>query len=97
MTLLWVVSSHDGLELAEDGAADVAFEVPADLAVCFARCPAAGEVVLGFGVEAHAGADDDVEGPVELAVARAVEPVSGGVAGGGRSWRNTSEGGEGCF
>jgi transposase len=33
MTLLWVLSSHDGLQLAEDGAADVAFEVPADLAV----------------------------------------------------------------
>lgn len=33
MTLLWVLSSHDGLELAEDGAADVAFEVPADLPV----------------------------------------------------------------
>ena len=33
MTLLWLVSSHDGLELAEDGAADVAFEVAADFAV----------------------------------------------------------------
>lgn len=33
MTLLWVPSSHDGLQLAEDGAGDVAFEVPADLAV----------------------------------------------------------------
>lgn len=31
MTLLWVLSSHDGLELPEDGAADVALEVPADL------------------------------------------------------------------
>ena len=30
MTLLWVLSSHDGLELAEDGAADVPFEVSAD-------------------------------------------------------------------
>lgn len=33
MTLLWVLSSHNGLELAADGAADVAFEVPADLEV----------------------------------------------------------------
>lgn len=33
MTLLWVLSSHDGLQLGEEGATDVAFEIPADLAV----------------------------------------------------------------
>jgi hypothetical protein len=33
MTLLCLVSSHGGLELAEDGAADVALEAAADLAV----------------------------------------------------------------
>ncbi len=52
---------------------------------------------MGLSVEAHAGADDDVEGPVELAVSGAVESVPGRVAGGRRAWGDAAECGEGSL
>lgn len=70
MTLLCLESSGDaGLKLAEDGAADVALQAAADLAVASAFGPPAAEVGAGGGVVAHAAADGDVEGAVELPVA----------------------------
>ena len=69
MTLLCLRSSHGGLQLSEDGAADVALEAASYFTVGAAFCSASGDVVAGRWVVAHAGADDDVEGAVELTVA----------------------------
>ena len=81
MTLLWVLSTHDGVDLVEDLAADVAFEAAADFSVGFAGGTSGGEVFAGCGVVAHSGSGDDVEGAVELAVACSIESVASGVAG----------------
>ncbi|CCG02765.1 putative Arsenical-resistance protein [Blastococcus saxobsidens DD2] len=69
MTLLCLASSHAGLKLAEDRPADVALEAAADLSVAASFCAPAGDIVAGGGVVAHAAADGDVEGAVELSVA----------------------------
>lgn len=68
MTLLCLSSSHRGLEFAEDRAADVALEAAADLAVGAPFSASTGDVVARGFVVAHSGADDHVEGAVELAV-----------------------------
>jgi len=70
MTLLCLVSRHAGLELAEDGSADVALQAASDFAVASAFGASAGGVGAGGGVVAHAAAHGDVEGAVELSVAR---------------------------
>ena len=68
MTLLCLMSSHAGLEFAEEGAGDVAFEAAADFAGCEPFSAASFDVGACAWVEAHACADDDVDGTVELAV-----------------------------
>jgi len=78
MMLLWV--SRGVFEEFVDAACDVSFEAAADLAGGLAFGEAAGGVGLGFGVAAEPGQGDGVQGPVELAVAAAVEPVAGGLA-----------------
>ena len=69
MTLLWELSSHRGFELAVDGAGYVALEAAADLSVGVSFGAASGDVGLDVEVSGHPGADDDVEGAVELTVA----------------------------
>src|SRR5690606_25728524 len=97
MTLLCLRSSHAGLEFAKDGAADVALEATANLAVTAALGASSGDVVAGCGVVTHACADDDVEGAIELAVPRPGQAVTAGVACGCWPWRDPAERCEGCF
>ena len=54
MTLLWLESSGEGVELAEDLAGDVALEAASDLASCSALRGAAFDVLAGGGVVGHA-------------------------------------------
>ena len=82
MTLLCLWSNHAGLEVAEDGPADVALEAASDLAVASTLAAAPSDVVAGGGVVTHACADDDVEGAVELAVSGSVQAMAMGIAGG---------------
>ena len=65
-------------ELFEELAGDVALEAASDLAVGFSFSSSAVGVGAGCGVGAESGERDDVEGPIELAVAGSVEAVSGG-------------------
>lgn len=64
-------------------ACEVALEDPADLAVCLALDSSSFDVGACCGVVDHADHRDDVQRPIELSVAAAVEAVSGGVAAGG--------------
>lgn len=57
-------------------AGDVAAQAAFDLAACLALARSASDVVPGQGVVSDAGLDDDVQCPVELAVAVTVEPVA---------------------
>jgi hypothetical protein len=91
------VSRQGGQALkdAEEASGEVALEAAVDVAVGFAFGGAAGDVGLGFGVvAASAGERDAVDGGVELAVAAAVQPVSGGLAGGGFQRADAGQGGE---
>ena len=67
----------------EDFAGDVALEASHDLVFGFAFGQAAGDVVAGGLVAAHAYDQDDVQSPVGVAVAAAVESVPNGFAAGG--------------
>src|SRR5688500_8398806 len=68
------------LEDAEEVAGDVALEAALDLSVGLALGSAPFRVGAGGGVVAEPAENDDVEGPVELAVPEAIEPVAGGHA-----------------
>ena len=70
--------SSGAFELLEELAGDVSLEASGDLAVGLALAPSTFGVGAGGGVGAESGDDDDVEGPVELAVAGSVESVAGG-------------------
>jgi hypothetical protein len=67
----------------EDFAGDVALEASHDLVFGFAFGQAPGEVVAGGLVAAHAHDQDDVQGPIGVAVAAPVESVPNGFAAGG--------------
>lgn len=69
MTLLWVVSSHDGFELAEGGSSDIALEAPADLSIAETFGASSSNVALGGFVATHPASHDDVQRPVELPIA----------------------------
>ena len=56
-----------------------------------------GFVGAGFGVAAHPGDRDGVQGAVEVAVAAAVEPVPGPLSAAGLQRGDAGEGGEGGF
>jgi len=76
-TLLWSVKwVWPGLELAEELAGDVAFQAPFDLTVGLSVGSSWLLVGAGVGVVAEPGANDGVQGSVELAVTVAVEPVA---------------------
>jgi hypothetical protein len=66
-------------------AGEVALDAAADFLAGLAFGAAALDVGQGGRVVAHTGDGDDVQGPVELAVAEAVEPVPVGAAGGHRA------------
>src|ERR1700729_1514844 len=89
------------VELAVEGAVEVAGEVgldaASDVAFGFAFGQAALDVGLGGRVAAHPVDGDDVQGPVELAVAEAVEPVPVGAAGGDGHGRGAGQHREGGF
>src|SRR6266516_4801264 len=84
-----------GAEGVVDLAGDVALEAADDLFLA----EAFGDAALGVGAGASAVAQpadsDQVEGTVGLAIAAAVEPVSGGAAGGGGDRAGAAEVGEG--
>jgi hypothetical protein len=63
--------------------------------VGFSFSAAAGQVVLGFGVVAHSGVGDGVDGLVECSVSASVESVAGGLAAGGFDGAGSGECGEG--
>lgn len=65
---------------SEELPADVALEVAHDLAFGASFAGAAGRVVAGARVVAHADQRDGVERSVEASVAAVVESVVGGVA-----------------
>jgi hypothetical protein len=78
MMLLWL--SRGVFEEFVDAACDVSFEAASDLSAGSAFGEASGGVGLGFGMAAEPGQGDGVQGPVELTVAAAVEPVAGGLS-----------------
>jgi hypothetical protein len=75
----------------------IALDAPADLVVSFALSAAAGGIGDGAGIAAHAGAGDDVNGPVQCPDAAPVEPVTGDLAAGGLDRTGPGELGEGSF
>src|SRR6201996_306136 len=76
-------------------AVEVALEAAADFFGGAAVGLPAGDVVAGGLVGAGAGDDDGVQGPVELAVPAAAEPVPDGPPGGGGDGGDAGELGEG--
>src|SRR3954471_21487727 len=91
-TELWV------FEESPDAAGEEALDASSGFAFGLALGDSAGDVGLGVGVAAPFGDRHHVQGPVELSVAAAVEPVAGLVlAGGGRHGCGASESCEGCF
>ena len=68
-------------------AGEVAFEAAGRLAAAFAFLGASVDVGDRVRVGSAAGDDDHVQGPVELAVAAAVEAVADRLAGGGGARR----------
>ena len=85
------------LEESVDLAGDVAFWAALGFSGGFALGGSFGDVGLGFGVVAGSGECDGVEGSVELAVAVAVETVSGVLSGGRFDGCDAGEAGEGGF
>src|SRR5512132_4394012 len=85
------------LEEVVDLAGHIALEAADDLGLGVALGDAAGDVVLGALVDAHAGDHDQVQRRVGLAVAAPVEPVALGLAGGGGQWRGGAEHRDGGF
>ena len=67
----------------EDFAGDVTLEASHHLVFGFAFGQAAGDVVAGGLVAAHAYDEDDVQSPLGVAVAAPVESVPNGFAAGG--------------
>jgi len=81
----------------EHFAGDVALEAAHDLGLGLAFGGAAGDVVLGGLMAAHADQGDAPQGAVGLAVAAAVQPVPVGAAGGDGYRGGSAEPGEGGF
>ena len=79
MTLLWFVKSRQRWSLvfeeSPESAGEVALETAAGLSWGLALSDAPVDVVAGGGVGREPGAGDVVQGPVEVAVASAVEAV----------------------
>lgn len=82
---------------AVDLAGEVALEAAHDLGFGLAFGGAPVDVGPGGFVPVHSGDDGAVEGGVGLAVAAAVEPVTGGLSGGGWDWVGATECGESGF
>src|SRR5512132_597588 len=75
------------LEEVVDLAGHIALEAADDLEFGVALGDAAGDIVLGALVDAHAGDHDQVQRRGGLAVAAPGKPVALGLAGGGGQWR----------
>lgn len=75
-------------------AGEVALEASHGFALGLALGDAPGDVGLGGGVAAHADHDDEMQGPVELADAAAVEAVPAGIPGGRGDGAGPGQGGE---
>ena len=91
------VSSHPSPKFSEQRPADVSLEAPSNLALGESFGTPALNVFAGGWFVAHPRADDDIDGTVELPVARAGEPVSTSVARGGRQRSYAAERGESRF
>ena len=78
----------------EELTADCSLEAALRVARGLPLGDSAGDVRLRGRVEPHADQRDGVQGPVELSVTAAVEPVPVGQPGGGRYWRYSGEGRE---
>lgn len=78
MMLLWL--SRGVFEEFVDAAGEVSFEAAADFATGLTFGLASSGVGTGFWVAGEPGQGDGVQGAVELTVAAAVEPVTGGLA-----------------
>jgi hypothetical protein len=76
-------------------AGEVALEAAGGLAAALSFSDSTLDVVDRRLVGSASGEDDLVEGPVELSVAAAVEPVADRLAGGGRDRGGAGEPGEG--
>ena len=87
------VGVHEAEDLPGDGSLEAAF----DLAGGFALGLPSGCVGLGGLVDAEPAQGNGVQGPVELAVAGAVEPVASHGAAAGGDGRRAGERGEGRF
>src|SRR3954469_1408604 len=83
--------------MGEDLPRDVALEAAHDLRLRLSFCGATADIVdIGL-VAAHPSNDDPVEGGIGFAIASAVEPVTAGLAAGGRQWAGAAHFGEGCL
>jgi hypothetical protein len=79
----------------EDLAGDITLEAPHDLSLGLAFGGAAGDVVLGRLVAAHADQGDAPQGAVGLPIAAAVQPVPVGTPGRNRDRGSAAQPGEG--
>jgi hypothetical protein len=84
-------SGHRGVEAAVELPGDVALEATADFGIGLAFCAAPGDVGLGSLAGAPASQEDVVQGPVEVTVAAAVEPVTDDTAAAGRDRAGAGE------
>ena len=89
-----VAGCGGGLDASVEASGECAFEGAADVAVGLAFGGASGLVGAGFWVAAHPGDGDGVQGAVEVAVAAAVESVTGALAAAGFERRDAGQGGE---
>ena len=64
------------LEESPDASCDEAFEASGGFSFGLAFAGSSGHVVLGFRAAALPGDRNEVEGPVELAIAASVEPMT---------------------
>ena len=90
----YVLSTPGDGQCPEEFAGDVALDAAADFRVALAFGAAPFDVVVGAGAVPPAGLHDVVQGPVELPVAAAVEPVPHGPAAAGLQRAGAGQGRE---
>ena len=89
-----VVGLDGVFEESEELAGDGSFQASFDFASTLSFGSASGSVGAGRGVVLQPGEHDRVQRPVELAIAGAVEPMSGDLPGARRDRGDAGQGGE---
>src|SRR5919202_2074851 len=99
--LLWVVKGRPhvgwGSQQAVDLASQVALQAANDLRLGEPLGGPSRDVVLGTWVPTHPADGEQIERPIGVAIATAVEPMAGGPARGGRQRRDSTQPGKGAL